>query len=136
MFYPWCITDSKLQIIKDPAKHGPTPPSWRRALQCCAWHRAVLEKPLHSCTGTWSLQVKSCDQVICPLLVPLYPAVEWPLKGASWVFCPWRGNIPSSKSTPGKGMLSPRATPGIPIPHCLLPGFPSFSPEALLPSQV
>lgn len=136
LVYNW---DSKLQILKDPAKHRPAPHFWRRALHCCAWHCAVLEKPLHNCTGAWSLwrsTVKSCDPVICPLLTPLSPAVAWPLLGAIWFFCAWRGNIPSSRSAPGKGMLSPSATPGIPTPHRLPPGFPSFSPGALLPSQV
>ena len=55
------------------------------------------------------------------------PAVEWLLSGVQWAFCPWRGNTPSSKCTPGKGMFHPSVTQGIPTPssctdpmHCSL----------------
>lgn len=106
----------------------------RRSLQHCAWHCSVSENPLHGHTGTWSLwwnTVKSCSHFICPLHTPVYPVVEWSLKGTSKVFCPWRGIIPSFKCSPRRVTFSPSSTKGIPTPHCLIstPGLPLYSPQ-------
>lgn len=109
--------DSKQQILKDTVKLGPTPLQGRRALQHCTWHCSVPEKQLHACVECLESMLKhrkKLPQVVCPLCVPLAPAVEQTRSALRQVFCPWRGNTPASKCTPGKGMFSPRVTQGIP----------------------
>ena len=78
---------------------------------------------LHGVQNLWCSTVKVSDQLIFPLLVPLSPADERPFVGACRVFCPQRGNISSSKCTPGRGTMPSHATPEIPTPCvCSLPG--------------
>ena len=74
---------------------------------------------------------KKLQPLICPLHTPVYPVVEWSLKGTSQVFCPWRGIIPSFKCSPRRVTFSPSSTKGIPTLHCLIstPGLPLFSPQ-------
>ena len=72
---------------------------------------------LHSVWNRWHVPVKSTDQVINALVFPLSPADERSFAGTCRVFCPWKGNIPSSKRTAGRGMMSPSATSEIPTPN-------------------
>ena len=119
--YSW---DSKLQIFKETGRAWTTPLLQRRVFPMCLvpfnprkavpWPCRCLEFMVKHSKKQWP--------VICPLHAPLSLANEWPLNGAHWVFCPLRGNIPSSKCTLGRGTFSPSVTQGTPIPCYLFPG--------------
>lgn len=61
---------------------------------------------------------ESQTQIICPCMI-LFSAVGQLLSGTHRVPCPQKSNRASSKCKPGKGMISPRKTQGIPTPHGL-----------------
>ena len=112
--------DSKLQIIKNSAMHGPTLLSQSGTSEHYTQRHSVSEKQLHGHKSAWCPWwsiVKSYDHVICLLCMSLCLTFEWLLSGTWWVFYPWRGNIPSSKCNPGREMFSPNVTQGIPTPQ-------------------
>lgn len=65
---------------------------------------------LGRCLESMVKHIENCDQVICPLCMPLSPVVEWSFSGTCCITCPWRGNISWSKCTPEGGMIPPSAT--------------------------
>ena len=70
----------------------------------------------------WWSTVKSSNQVICCLCMLLSLAGEQPLDDACCVFCTWKGNIPPSKHTPGRGTFFSSVPQGIPTTCCPFPG--------------
>lgn len=118
---------------------GPLPSPRIEPHQHCTKHLSVPEKQSLACRNVQSLcwsTLKSYDQLICPLHVPLSPAVEQLLNTTWWALCPWRGKITSSKCSPGRGNFSP-CDPGFPIPKPLdEPYTPLSLPPCLAPQKV
>ena len=82
---------------------------------------------LYWCTG------KSSNKVICLLGPSLSSASKRPFAGAYRIFCPWKGNIPSSESIPGMGNVLSQCAPRDPYTTlCTQEPAPSFSLVALL----
>ena len=93
------------------------------AMLCLApfYPRKAIAGHAHSGRSLLWCIAKSCDQVICPLLEPLSPAVEWLFSGSQWAFYPWRSKIGSSKCSPGRRVISLSATQEVPSACCVDP---------------
>lgn len=77
----------KTTNLKGPCNAGTLSPSGREHPSMAPYPRkAVL--CLHECLESMGSTVKSSSLVICLPLVPLFPAVEWPLDGTWKDFCP------------------------------------------------
>lgn len=109
-----CGWDSKRQILKDWAWHGPIPSSRGQSRHTMSMPFCPREShtPARMPRFYGEAQQKAATRLFA-LCAPLSPANEQPLKGACRVFCPWRGNITSFICTPGRLMFSPSATQGI-----------------------
>lgn len=86
---------------------------WVRGLLHSDWCFLSQQNSLPYLRCAWILcfgNMNSRDQVTQPLHVCLFTANKRLFAGSSWDFCPWRGYIPSSKCTLGRGPISPSAT--------------------------
>ena len=103
------LLDSKLQVLKDWPLCRFAPFSGEQ-LPCHAVSSVLCPRKtvpcLHNAQNVCCSTAKSIDQISHPLRTPLSTANERLFAGTCGVFCPWRGNIPSSKCIPGGGMFS------------------------------
>ena len=101
-FFLWCEAGIQNSSLKVPGSSDPAPFSRTEFLHTVKFF--APENQAHTCAicGIYGIALLKAAKVVFPLGAPLSPTVERAFAGTFRVFCPWGGNIPSSKSTPGR----------------------------------